>query len=118
MLREGQCAYCKQVIMVDCKDGTPDEEANEIATMSCGCDEAKEAKKIKESEEKAKRNIEKLFGEYDTGEILMAAVHSVQIGAIDSVKVNIGNGISAEMKAKDGKIQVIKTTRIKDSMVN
>ena len=82
----------------------------------CDCWEAKETREMKEAEDKAIKNIEKLFGQYDTGAILKAAVHSVAICAVDSVVVNVGNGIKATLKLNKGKVQVQKTVTETDTL--
>lgn len=68
---------------------------------------------MKEQEVKAEINIKNLFGEWDAAPILRAAIHPIAVCAIDSVTVNIGNGVKAMIKlTSKGKIQIkkIKTT--------
>lgn len=89
---------------------------DEWASEKCDCGEAKEAREMKAQEAKAAINIGKLFGEYDAAPILKAAIHSVAICAVDSVVVNIGNGVKATMKLNKGKIQIQKTTTMTDTM--
>lgn len=113
----GFCKFCGQAYQFETGGLCVQERLDEWATEKCDCDIAKEEQKRKEREEKAEENIKKLFGEYDTAPILMAAVHPVAIGAIDSVTVNIGNGVRATMKLSGkGKIQVKKTTTTEDTV--
>lgn len=59
-----------------------------------------------------------MFGEY-AAPVLMAAVHPVAMCAIDSVTVNIGNGVRGTIKmTSKGKIQVKKTTTLEDTLEN
>lgn len=107
----GNCKFCGQAHMLETVKEETQEQLDIWATEKCSCDKAKEERKRITAEKNAAANIEKLFGEYDAGMILKAAVHSVAIEAIDAVVINIGNGVKATMKMNNnGKIKVIKTT--------
>lgn len=105
----GACKFCGQTYQLETTGICSPEQLDEWATEKCDCGEAKEVREMKESEDKAAKNIERLFGQYDTGAILKAAVHSVAICAVDSVVVNVGNGVKATLKLNKGKVQVQKT---------
>lgn len=105
----GSCKFCGQTYQLETSGICSPEQLDEWATEKCDCGEAKETREMKAAEDKAEKNIEKLFGQYDTGAILKAAVHSVAICAVDSVVVNIGNGVKATLKLNKGKVQVQKT---------
>lgn len=109
IMRTGVCEYCGQSQIVECIENEADEVVNALATEKCECSKAKEARKLRMSEEKARQNVEKLFGKYDAGEVLMAAVHPVAICAIDSVTVNVGNGVKGTvLLGTNGKVKVKK----------
>lgn len=106
----GECKFCGQTYQIETSGMCSQEQLDEWATERCDCGEAKETREMKKAEDKAVKNIEKLFGQYDTGAILKAAVHSVAICAVDSVVVNVGNGVKATLKLNSkGKVQVQKT---------
>lgn len=107
----GMCKFCGQSHILE----TVKEEKQDLldvwATEKCDCEGAKRERKRIAAEEKATENIGELFGEYDTGMILKAAVHSVAIGAIDKIQINIGHGVKAVMSmTSDDKIKVSKIT--------
>ena len=115
----GFCKFCGQSYQLETSGVCGQERLDEWASEKCDCSEAKEAKEMKTQEVKAAGNIEKLFGKYDAAQVLLAAVHPVAICAIDSVTVNIGNGVKGTIKLTGkGKIQVKKTTTMEDMMEN
>ena len=93
-----------------------EEQLDEWATEKCSCSEAKEQREMKESEDRAVKNIERLFGQYDAGAILKATVHSVAICAVDSVTVNVENGVKGELKLSNSKLVVKKTVTETDTL--
>lgn len=109
VIQIGTCKFCGQTYQLETSGMCSEEQLNEWATEKCDCGEAKEEREVKAAEDKAAKNIEKLFGIYDTGAILKAAIHAVSICAIDSVVVNVGNGVKATLKLNKGKVQVKKT---------
>lgn len=109
VMQYGSCKFCGQTHPFETIGNATEEQLDEWATEKCNCPDAKEQRKLKESERKAEMNIEKLFGNRDAGEILMSAVHSVAIGAVDSVTVNVGNGVKGEIKIKNSNVVVKKT---------
>lgn len=112
----GACKFCGQTYQLETSGRCSQEQLDEWATERCDCWEAKETREMKAAEDKAIKNIEKLFGQYDTGAILKAAVHSVAICAVDSVMVNVGNGVKATLKLNKGKVQVQKTVTETDTL--
>lgn len=112
----GFCQFCGQSYQLETSGMCGQGLLDEWATEKCDCSEAKEARKMKEQEIKAETNIEVLFGKHDAAPILRAAVHPIAICAIDSVTVNVGNGVKGTIKMTNkGKIQVKKTTTIEDT---
>lgn len=118
-MQTGCCKFCGQTYMFETSGMVTDEQLTEWATEKCECSAATEERERKESEEKATKNIERLFGQYDAGTILKAAVHSVAIGAVDSVTVNVGNGVKGTLVlGKSGKVKIQKKTTNIDNLEN
>ena len=118
-IQYGTCGYCGQVYQFETSGACGQELLDKWASEKCDCSEAKEEKKKKEQEARAEGNIIKLFGECDVTPILMAAVHPVAICAVDSVTVNIGNGVKATIKLTNkGKIQIKKISTTEDTTEN
>lgn len=116
----GCCKFCGQSYQLETSGVCSQERLDEWATEKCDCGEAKEEKKRKEREIKAKMNIATLFGgEGGAVKILMAAVHPVTECAVDSVTVNISNGVKGTIKlTSKGKIQIKRTTTAEDTAEN
>ncbi|MCM1057909.1 MAG: hypothetical protein NC517_09915 [Firmicutes bacterium] len=112
----GACKFCGQTYQLETSGMCTQDQLDEWATEKCDCYEASETRNMKAAEDKAIKNVEKLFGKYDAGAILKAAVHSVAIAAVDSVVVNVGNGIKATLKLNKGKVQVQKTVTETDTL--
>lgn len=114
----GFCKYCGQSYQLETSGMCSQEMLDGWASEKCDCSEAKEAREMKDQECKAAANINKMFGDryyQQTAQILMAAVHPVAICAVDSVTVNVGNGVKATMKLRKKKILVQKTTTMTDT---
>lgn len=116
VMQYGSCKFCGQTHPFETIGMATEEQLDEWATEKCSCSEAKEQREMKESEDRAVKNIERLFGQYDAGAILKAAVHSVAICAVDSVTVNVGNGVKGELKLSNSKVVVKKTVTETDTL--
>lgn len=116
----GSCKFCGQSYQIETSGVCSQERLDEWATEKCDCGDAKEEKKRKEQEIKAELNIEILFGgEGGAVKILRAAVHPVAECTVDSVTVNIGNGVKGTIKlTSKGKIQIKKTKTEEDTAEN
>lgn len=114
----GCCKFCGQSYQLETSGVCSQERLDEWATEKCDCTEAVEEKKMKEREVKAECNIAVLFGGEDGAvKILMAAVHQVATCKVDSVVVNIGNGVKGTIKlTSKGKIQIKKTKTAEDTV--
>ena len=107
----GMCKFCGQSNILETVKEESQEQLDAWATEKCDCEGAQKERKRIAMEEKATENIGELFGEYDAGMILKAAVHSVAIGAINNIQINIGHGVKAVMSlTSEDKIKVKKTT--------
>lgn len=111
VMQTGACKFCGQSQIFETIGEATEEQLTEWATEKCSCGEAKEMMEAKQAEEKAYENIKKLFGEYDAGAILKQAVHSVAICAVESVTVNVGNGVKGVLTlGNNGKVKIKKST--------
>lgn len=118
-IQYGSCKYCGQTYQLETSGMCEQDRLNEWATEKCDCSAAKEERKREKQELEAQINIKEMFGEYDAAPILRAAVHPVAMCAVDSVTVNIGNGVKGTIKmTSKGKIQVKKTTTLEDTLEN
>lgn len=118
-IQYGSCKYCGQTYQLETSGMCEQDRLDEWATEKCNCSEAKEERKREKQELEAQINIKEMFGEYDAAPVLRAAVHPVAMCAIDSVTVNIGNGVKGTIKMTGkGKIQVKKTTTLEDTLEN
>lgn len=115
----GFCKYCGQAMMVECEENATEEQINEKASEKCICAEAEEVRETIMSEERARKNVVELFGQHDASEVLIAAVHPVAIRAIDSVTINIPNGVKGTVTlGNNGKVKVKKVTTLTDELEN
>ena len=63
VMQTGACIYCGQIRQIETLNYWETEDCNELATELCDCQEAKLYTAKKEQKERAKRIIEKQFGE-------------------------------------------------------
>ncbi len=118
-VKTGACKFCGQTHMFETDETATEEQLTEWATEECSCEVAKREREVKKSEERVKSNIKRLFGEYDAGVILAAAVHSVAICAVDSVTVNVGDGVKGILSlGNNGKVKIKKSTTMVDELEN
>lgn len=116
ILQIGYCQYCGQGHQIETSGSCTEEQLKKWATEKCDCEMAKEDRAIRRKEETAIKNIEKMFGNHDTGAILKSAVHPLLIDAIEQVTVVIGGGKKATMKLSDKKIKIEKMTVEKQAL--
>lgn len=90
VIQIGACKFCGQTYQLETSGMCSEGQLNEWATEKCDCWEAEEERELTAAEEKA-------------------AIHSVSICAVDSVVVNVGNGVKTTLKLNKGKVQVKKT---------
>lgn len=117
LVQYGTCKFCGQTVHLQMITEQPEEVLDELASEKCDCVEAKEERERKKAEEKALENVKKLFGEYDAGAVLMAAVHPVAIAAINSVTVDVDDGVKGKVfQDKNGKVKVRKVITTTDEL--
>lgn len=121
------CMFCGQIRQISAENELTDEQAIEMATMSCDCPEAIAYQKDKKRKEKAMSHISVLFGEEaearmkikeDIVEIMMAATEQIYDGDLDSITLSIPGGVKAKigMNAKGG-IKVERTDSAKRELI-
>lgn len=117
VVQYGNCRFCGQTVAINGIREEDEEILDKWATDKCDCSEAKEERERKKAEEKAVQNVKKLFGEYDAGAVLMAAVHPVAIAAINSVTVDVDDGVKGKVfQDKNGKVKVRKVITTTDEL--
>jgi hypothetical protein len=85
------------------------EQIDELATRNCTCDDAMDYQDKLQAIANTECDIDQLFGGQGTADILKSSIMPVAEGKVESVKVNIGNGVTATLKMnKKGRIQVQK----------
>lgn len=112
----GCCKFCGQSYAFQTVGEASEERLTEWATEKCDCTEAKEERKLRMDERKAYQNIQKLFKDSKTAQILMQAVWPILTCEIDSIAIDIGGGVKASMGLnKNGRIKVQKRTTLTDT---
>lgn len=115
----GACIYCGQVFNLQTSGQCTEEQLNRWATDQCDCSGARGARRVEESEKKAKDNIEKFFRENspEAADIMKMAVRSVQEQKIASITVDTGFGVKGSVKLTNkGFIKVEKSISKKTSL--
>lgn len=110
-----ECKFCGQMIQIDAECETK-QDAEEIATMYCGCDGAAKYAKEKQRKEKAMENVSILFGENAIPEkrigagivdILNDAVEEIYSGRLAKITVNLRGGVKGSISQNSkGEINV------------
>ena len=108
-LQIGYCSDCGQAKQFQTSGGVSQDQLNEWATDECKCEAGKERRRIKQSHEKALKNIDKLFGERfpETAQILKDSLEFVIMDVIDSITIKTGYGVDAKLSiTSKGKVKV------------
>ena len=108
-LQIGYCSDCGQAKQFQTSGGVSQDQLNEWATDECKCEAGKERRRIKQSHEKALKNIDKLFGERfpETAQILNDSLEFVIMDVIDSITIKTGYGVDAKLSiTSKGKVNV------------
>lgn len=126
VMQTAPCRFCGQMIQFMGDDDLTEPQAQEIATMSCECDEAAEYQKEKNRKENALKNVQKLFGEDapqdkrirdDIIKILSAAVEEIYTGGLAKVTLNLRGGVKASISQNaKGEINVERTETKKQKL--
>ena len=114
---EGSCNYCGQIINVEAETQT---EADEKATMECGCGGARLAQKRSRNISEAKELISSLFPESDNDAPSIVALHrmvdEIGTGRYTGVSVQIDGCTSCKIsRTAKGNIKVTRTDRQQQS---
>lgn len=126
IINTAPCRFCGQMIQLDTEEKLTKPQAEEMATMTCGCSEAVEYQKEKQRKEKALKNVSTLFGEDAPPEkrigegivnILRAAVEEIYSGGLEKVTLNLRGGVKASISQNSkGEINVERTETKKQKL--
>ena len=121
-----ECKFCGQSnAKVDLKDGMTEIEADELATLSCDCPDARNYQKRQEQAAKAKIELETLMlndnevhnikaVDSEAVELLKKAVDLMADDKIYQISIKLTHGGTAEIKATaSGKISVQRSLTLK-----
>ena len=127
IINTAPCRFCGQMIQLDTEEKLTKPQAEEMATMTCGCSEAVEYQKEKQRKEKALKNVSTLFGEDALPEkrigegivnILRAAVEEIYSGGLAKVTLNLRGGVKASISQNSkGEINVERTETQKQKLM-
>lgn len=104
----GECRYCHQTMMTDADSK---ERADEIATMSCKCEEGRIYRNIEDMKCEAKQNAYALFSKDDMDDYtqmllqtMANIIDAVAAGIIEkaTLKINERTSASIFITSKDG----------------
>lgn len=119
------CKFCGQMIQIE-EECESQQQAEELATMYCGCDKAKEYQKETQRKDKAIKNVSALFGEDAAPEkrigegivnILNEAVEEIYSGGLAKVTVNLRGGVKGSISQNSkGEINVERTETKKQKL--
>lgn len=112
----GVCRFCCQTRIIQGSADMTEEEITEKATLSCDCEAAETYRVRMQRLEKAKKNIEELFGENAGGfaqrseikNLMECGVDVINDGDVRSITINLNKGLKC-------KIAVMADDRIKVS---
>ena len=112
----GVCRYCHQTRIIKGSADMTEEEITEMATRSCDCEAAETYRMRLQRLEKAKKNIEELFGENAGGfaqrseikNLMECGVDVINDGDVRSITINLNKGLKC-------KIAIMTDDRIKVS---
>ncbi len=126
IINTAPCRFCGQMIQLDTEEKLTKPQAEEMATMTCGCSEAVEYQKEKQRKEKALKNVSTLFGEDALPEkrigegivnILRAAVEEIYSGGLAKATLNLRGGVKASISQNSkGEINVERTETKKQKL--
>ena len=114
----GSCRFCGQMGTHKALEEWGREEIDELATETCECADARSYKHKKGQIERANARIELLFGKDNKSvtvpceavDLLRKAIYPVCEGSIQSITVDIGNGIKGKINiTSKGNIKVART---------
>lgn len=124
-IQTAACRFCGQMIQID-EDCDSRQQAEELATMYCGCSGATDYQKEKQRKDKAMKNVSVLFGEDAVPEkrvgegivnILHAAVEEIYSGGLAKVTLNLRGGVKGYVSQNSkGEINVERTETKKQKL--
>lgn len=114
----GSCKFCGQVATRKALEEWSQEEIDELATETCECVDARIYAQKKGQKERANARIDLLFGKDNKSvtvpdaavDLLHKAVYPVCEGFIQSITVDIGNGVKGKINiTSKGIVKVART---------
>lgn len=114
----GSCKFCGQVATRKALEEWSQEEIDELATETCECADARIYAHKKEQKERANARVDLLFGKGNesvtvpdaAADLLHKAVYPVCEGFVQSVTVDIGNGVKGKINiTSKGNVKVART---------
>lgn len=124
-IQTAACRFCGQMIQID-EDCDTRQQAEELATMYCGCSGAADYQKEKQRKDKAMKNVSVLFGEDAVPEkrvgegivkILHEAVEEIYSGGLAKVTLNLRGGVKGSISQNSkGEINVERTETRKQKL--
>lgn len=113
------CRFCGQIVQFEGEAGLTEEEAVELASRNCQCEQAKVYRIWRQQEEKVIENISNLFGEGAEPEnrkseaiveLLNAAAAQICHGKVESIAVTMQGNIKAKISRNSkGDVKVERT---------
>lgn len=99
----GICQFCGQSIALAAEHDTQ-EEANEMATLACKCEEGKPFRRMVEE----KATIREIFGRDNPNEqaLICTLTDAVREGYIEGATLKLRDGVTAKIKPKDAYVSV------------
>lgn len=106
----GICKYCHQIRVIEhVKEGTSQEDRDEIATSECDCEGATKARNLEYQIARGQAAIDRIAGkDKNVAAVLNAGLRATAEGGIRSIQVKTGSGVKYQMSAK--KNIVVKST--------
>ena len=118
-VQTGSCRFCGQMAQIETLLPWPQEKLDEAATELCGCAAAQNYASRKKRMEKAKCTVERQFGKYlpkTAVELLKTAVELIEEDQIDSLTLDVGNGLKGKISmTSKGNIKIEKTETRKET---
>lgn len=112
----GVCRYCHQTRIIKDNADMTEEQITEAATLACDCEAAETYRMRLQRLEKAKKNIEELFGENAGGFAQRSEIKNLMERGVDVINDGDVRGITINLnKGLKCKIAVMADDRIKVS---
>lgn len=113
----GSCRFCGQMATCKVLEEWNREEIDELATETCECVDARIYARKKEQKERANARVDLLFGKENKSitvpdsavDLLHKAVCPICEGFIQSITVDVGNGVKGKINITSKIVKVVRT---------